>query len=391
MVASKIHEMSFTQFAWSMMPSWVIGLTNPLDVQPNPTQWLASLWDSADKRVTITIQWEDTPSKDALPPDALMYRFDDLSLHASTLALGLDARDHSDLRKVAELLATRNAWLSAIDTHCRQFDFLLPNLVAQEYVLLSCDWLQHPCVQGSVRRYKEAQAEEKAVQASRSPAPREMSSDPRWPSTEVVHGRCDPLSPPKEAQRQEQMNGIGYWIKQFEFDKQGWSSKFDMYAWEAQCDIDVAQRKITGLQAIIEQQQALIRGFERAIKVNKRREAELTGTDKSGRPPKSAERQDVALKFTARWVQSLMDALRVTSCAQLETTILGSSQRNWNRWLSAQAVPTSKSFTALQASKIARGHYEGQPLQAVDTTPPSADMLKLIRLTGVAPKQPALT
>ena len=73
-----------------------------------------------------------------------------------------------------------------------------------------------------------------------------------------------------------------------------------MYAWEAQCDIDVAHRKITGLQAIIEQQQALIRNFERVSKLNKRREAELTGTDKSGRPPKSAELQDLTLKFTAQ-------------------------------------------------------------------------------------------
>ncbi|MEO8121213.1 MAG: hypothetical protein ABI606_18060, partial [Rhodoferax sp.] len=158
---------------------------------------------------------------------------------------------------------------------------------------------------------------------------------------------------------------------------------------EAQCDIDVAQRKITGLQAIIEQQQALIRNFERVIKVNKRREAELTGTDKSGRPPKSAERQEVALRFTAKWVQSLMDALEVTSYAQLEATIEGSSQRNWSRWLSGQAVPTSNSFTALQASKIARGHYESQPLQVVKTIPTATDMLRLIRLTGVAPKQPA--
>lgn len=154
--------------------------------------------------------------------------------------------------------------------------------------------------------------------------------------------------------------------------------------------MDVAHRKITGLQEIIEKHQALIRGFERVIKVNKRREMELSGTDKSGRPPKSAERQEVALKFTARWVQSLMDALQVGSCAQLETMILGSSQRNWSRWLSAQAVPTSKSFAILQASKITHGSYEGQRLQVVETTPSSVDMLKLIRLTGLAPKKSKL-
>ena len=71
-----------------------------------------------------------------------------------------------------------------------------------------------------------------------------------------------------------------------------------------------------------------------------------------------------------------MDALQVTRCVQLEAAIVGSSQRNWSRWLRAQAVPTSKNFTAWQASKIARGHYEGQPLQAVQTLPTVTDMLR---------------
>jgi hypothetical protein len=390
MAAPKIHDMTFTQFALAMVPSLGTGLTNPLDVQPSTTQWLASLWDSADQRVTISIHWLDTPLKDELPPEALSYYFDDLSLHASTLTLGLDAEVRADLRKAAELLATRNAWFSAIESHCRQSAELLVNDVAQDYVRLRADWLQHPWVQGSVRRYKVEQAREKAMLAHITTAAPEMSSNPLWPSTQVIYGRCDPLTPQEEAQRQVKIEGIDYWIKQFESTDRSWSSAFDMYAWDAQCDMDVANRKITGLQEIIEKQQALVRGFERIIKLNKRREAELSGTDKSGRPPKSAERQEVALKFTAWWVQSLMDALQVRSCVQLEATISGSSQRNWNRWLSGQAVPTSKSFAILQASKIAHGRYEGQPLQAVETTPASADMLKLIRLTGVASKQSAL-
>ncbi len=388
MIYPRIHEMSLTQFASAMVPSWVMSCTNPLDVQPNQAQWLTSLWNSADKRLTVTISWLDTPLKDELPPDALRYRFDDLSLHASVLALGLDVGDQTDLRKVAELLATHNAWLSAIQSHCRQSAEVFANNVAQDFVRLSSDWLQHPWVLDSVRRYKEEQAKKKVLLANS--APREMSSDPLWPNSEIVHGRCDPLSPEEEVQRQKELRSIGYWIKKFELDNQCWSSEFDMCAWDAQCDIDVAQRKITGLQLIIEQQNALIRSFQRVIKMNKRREAELTRTDKSGRRPKVNERQEVALQFTSKWVQSLMDAFQVKNCAQLEGTIEGSSQRNWNRWLSGQAVPTSKSFTALQASKIARGHYEGQPLQAVETIPSSDDMLKLIRLTGVAPKASVL-
>lgn len=390
MAALKIHDLTFTQFARAMTPSWGIGLTNPLDVQPSTAQWLVSLWDSADQRTTISIGWQDTPLKAELPPAALRYRFDDLSLQPSTQALGLDAGVDADLRQVAELMATRNAWFSAIDHHCGQSDELLANDVAQDYVRLSCNWLQHPWVQDSVRRYKVEQAREKAVLAHNPTAAPEMSSNPLWPSTKVIYGRCDPLSPQEEAQRQEQMDGIDYWITQFESTDRGWSSEFDIYAWEAQCDMDVANRKITALQEIIDKQQALIRGFERVIKVNKRREAEISGTDKSGRPPKLVERQEVALKFTAQWVRSLLDVLQVSSCAQLEATIFGSSQRNWSRWLSAQAVPTSKSFAILQASRITHGRYEGQPLQAVETTPASADMQKLIRLTGVAPKQSAL-
>jgi len=390
MAVPKIHDLTFAQFALAMVPCWGIYQTNGLDVQPSTAQWLASLWDSADKRVTISINWQDTPLKDELPPAALTYQFNDLSLQASALALGLDAGVHADLRQVAELMATRNAWFSAIAHHCRQSAELLANDVAQDYVQLSCNWLQHPWVKDSVRRYKVEQIREKAVSARRSAAAPEMSSNPLWPNTQVIYGRCDPLTSQEEAQRQAKINGIDYWIKRFESADKCWSSEFDIYAWEAQGDMDVANRKITALQEIIDKQQALIRGFERVIKVNKRRETVLSGIDKSGRPPKLVERQEVALKFTAQWVQSLMDVLQVSSCAQLEAMIFGSSQRNWSRWLSAQAVPTSKSFAILQASKITRGRYEGQPLQAVETTPPSADMLKLIRLTGVAPKQSAL-
>ncbi len=390
MVARKIHELTFRQFALAMVPSWGIGVTSPLDVQPSPVQWLATLWDSADKRVTISIHWKDTPLKAELPPAALMYRFDDLSLQASTRALGLDAGVHGDLRQVAELLATRNAWFSAIEQHCRQSAELLPPEVAQDYVRLNCDWLQHPWVQSSVRRHKLGQAAEEDEQTHRSADAHVMSCDPMWSSPQVIHGHGDSRTPPIEAEHHKTKASIDEWIRQFESVDRSWSSAFEIDAWDAQSDKDVANRKITGLQAIIEQQQVLIRGFERVIKVNKRREAELSGTDKSGRPPKSAQRQEVALQFTKQWVQSLIDALQVRSCAQLEAMVAGSSQRNWNRWLRGQAVPTSNSFAALQASKITRGPYEGQPLQAVETSPAMTDMLTLIRLTGVAPKQSAL-
>jgi len=390
MEALKIHDMTFTQFARAMTPTGGIGLTNPLDVPHSTAQWLASLWASTDQRSTLSIGWENTPLTAELPPAALTYRFDDLSLQPSALTLGLDAADDADLRLVAELMAKRNAWFSAIDHHCGQSDELLSSDVAQDYVRLSCNWLQHPWVRVSVRRYKMEQANAKALLAKNPTAAPEMSSNPLWPSTKVIYGRCDPLTPQEEAQHQAKLDGIDYWITKFEYADKCWSSEFDIYAWEAQCDMDVANRKITGLQEIIDKQQALIREFERVIKVNKRREAEINGTDKSGRPPKLVERQEVTLKFTVRWVQSLMDTLQVSSCAKLEETIFGSSQRNWSRWLSAQAVPTSKSFAILQASKITRGRYEGQPLQAVETTPASADMLKLIRLTGVALKQSAL-
>ena len=389
MSAHKIHELTFTQFAFAMVPSWGMSLTNPLDVQPSPAQWLASLWDSADKRVTISIRWRDTPLKKELPPAALEYRFDDLSLQASTRALGLDAGVHADLRKVGELLATRNAWISAIEQHCRQSADLLVDDVAQDYVRLNCHWLQHPWVRDSVRRHKIEQAAEKYAQTHRSAGAPGMSCDPISSSPQAIHGDGDPRTPTTEAECQKAKPSLAQWIREFESVDQRWSSVFEIYAWDAQSDMDVAHRKITGLQAIIEQQQVLIRGFERVIKVNKRREAELSGADKSGRPPKSAQRQEVALQFTVLWVQSLMDAFQVSSCAQLEAMVAGSSQRNWNRWLRGQAVPTSNSFAALQASKITRGPYEGQPLQAVETSPASSDMLTLIRLAGVAPKPSA--
>lgn len=76
-----------------------------------------------------------------------------------------------------------------------------------------------------------------------------------------------------------------------------------------------------------------------------------------------------------------MEKLGADSCAQLETLIAGSSERNWQRWLIGKAVPTHTSLSALLAAEITQGSYKDKPLHDVTTNPRHNDLLSLISLT----------
>jgi len=387
MASRKIHEMVFADFAQAIIPDWAISLTNPLNSQESPTAWLSSLWDSADRRLTYSIDWRDGALKNELPPESLSYRFSDLELRQTTPALGLDPRSQADNCKAAQLLAIRNAWLGAIQHHCQQADAagqprMLDNDVADDFVRTTCNWQQHPWVQESVRQH--------IIEKSTPPAGTIDLSAPlselARPADQVIHSHFVPLSLLEQARLALEKSDISCWLNKFESDDWAWSSKFEIYARDAQSDIDIAHRKIKGLQEIIDKQRSLIQGFERVVRMNKRRAAELGEPDKPGRPRKSPERQEIALRFTARWVLSLMEGLEVNNSAQLGVMVSNSSERNWRRWLTGQSVPTIKSLLALQAEKITQGRFKGQPFQAIETDPSFDEMLMLIRLTGVAPK-----
>lgn len=389
MTAEKPYEMTFVEFAEAILPSWGASLGSSTLSSDNP-EWLTSVWNSADKRGIYHVFWHNDLLKNELPPDAQKYQFDDFSLYPITARLGLNPEIEKDNIKAAILLAVRNAWISAIQHHYGQSATDIPsctltNAAAAEYVLLTSG-LVHPWIKKQVFQHIEEQNLKKLEQAGQAELPVEISDDPHWPNTRVIHVRASECPHEKawredqQARLEEEMKDIRYWVDLFRHKDGGWASKFEMDAWSAQRDIDIANQKIAALQKVIEKQKGLIQSAERIISKNQRHEAEMRASKKIGRPEKSLERQEVALKFTSQWVQSLMDALKMNNSAQLESAVDGSSQRNWRRWLSGQAVPTRKNLSELLNTEITQGSYKGKLLHDVTTNPKHNDLLALISL-----------
>lgn len=390
MTTKKPYEMTFAEFAEAIGPGWIISMSNPFKPTATYSEWLTSIWDSADNRCTYSVYWRNDALKNELPPEAHKYQFDDLSLHPITSKLGLNPESEADNSKASELLAIRNAWITSIQHHYGQSAtdvprYTLSNDTAAEYVLLTCG-LIHPWIQEKLHRHIAEQSRKKLEEADKANRPVEMCSDPNWPSAQVVYAHSDPLSPHEQAWREEETKDIGYWLEVFRSKDGSWASELEMDIWYAQRDIDVAKRKIAELQKIIEKQREQIQRIELAICEIKRRETKARALNNDdnhrvGRPKKSPERQNAAKKFTSQWVKSLIDALNAKSCAQLETIIYGSSQRNWRRWLKGEIAPTSTNLMALARTKIRHVNYKDTLLEDLPTNPSLADLLSLVNLT----------
>lgn len=394
MATVKPYEMTFVEFAEAIRPGWCISLANPFKPTTTHSEWLTSVWDRAERRCTYSIYWVNDALKNELPPEAQEYQFDDLSLHPITARLGLDPESDEDNSKAAELLAVRNAWITSIQHHYGQSATNVPHYTlteeaSAEYVLLTSG-LIHPWIQESVQRHIAKQNRKKQEQADIANRPVEMSSDPNWPSTQVIHALAGESCPHEMAHRQamleQAMEGIEYWLEEFRSADGMWASEFEMDTWYAQRDIDVTRRKIVELQKVIEKQKMQIQQVELTIRAIKRREAKtraLNNDDnhKPGRPSTLPERRQAALRFTSQWVISLKSVLNVKNCAQLERMIDGSYQRNWRRWLNGKKVPNVTDLTALAHTRVRHENYNGKLLEDLPTNPCLADLLSLINLT----------
>lgn len=391
MTAIKIHEMTFTRFGQTFSSSCGISLADPMNTPSDKLAWLGTVWNRRDRRLKFTVSWHESNLKRMLPTEAQQYQFDDSELRAPAMALGLDPTEDTDMMKTAELLATCNAWICAVTVHCRNCvtegvpDRLSPD-VLDDFVRISCHWMRHPWVQERVQHQRKQSQLSKMTQANDVDEGSETSDDPRWPDTKVIYGRSPDLTQQEAADAESRKNSIGYWIEKFAFESKKYSSKFEMIAWDAKDDMDVANRKIEGLFKLVEAQRALIQGLQRIWLKNKRLDAKVNGRSLAGRPKQLMQVQDVAYKFTAQWVQSLMVALDAPSGAALETMVRKSSQRNWRRWLLGQSAPTQRTLEQLQDAQITHGPLQGQRIAEIDTTPTSSELLSLIRLTGKTTK-----
>lgn len=388
MTARKIHEMAFALFAQAIVPSCGWHLADPMRTPSDRLAWLASVWNRAEKKKLLSISWRNGVLNQMLPPEARQYRFEDSQLHGPALALGLDPTDGADLSKVAELLATCNAWRSAVTLHCRDRaaeglpEQLAPQ-VLNDFVRLSCHWMRHPWVQESVSQHQKSRQLSKLTQARGVDEDSKKSINPRWPDATVIYARAPDLTPQQVAVEQAKKNSIDYWIKNFDFDNSKYSSQFEMIAWDAKDDIDVAHLKIQGLLELVEVQRALIPGLQRTQLKNQRLDAKVNGRSQAGRPKQSLQRQEVARQFTVQWVQSLMAVLNAPNGVALEAMVSKSSQRNWRRWLAGESVPSARIFAQLEGAKITFGPLQGQRLSDIDTTPGCGDLLRLLRLSGM--------
>lgn len=380
--------MTFAAFAEAITPIYAICAANPLTTPRDKAAWLATVWDSTITRLIYCVDWGNGPLKRALPPAAQQYCFDEADLRASTEALGLEPQSSDDTCQVAELLATRNAWVSAIQQHCQTSAIAgrpvaLAKEVLDDYVRLTSDWTGHPVIQQKVRRYVSRQLLARMEACLSQDEDAEISDPSPSRDVQVIHARPESWSPQQAAKLQAEQATIGYWLEKFDYDNRCWSSVFEVNLWVAENDIELAGRKVKGLQALIDAQRSLIRHLEGVIRTNKRRAAQEKDRATPGRPKQSPERQAIAHQFTAQWVQSLMALLEVKSCARLGEMIANSSQRNWRRWLNGEAIPTRNSLAALGATKIVKGPYKGTTLNDMGTTPTYDEMVRLIRLAGL--------
>jgi hypothetical protein len=386
MSAKSIRELQFAQFGEIISPMPCISVAKGMRTPRDKAAWYAERWDSKVRRGVYSFDRLEAVVARDFPLAGHRFEFEDIEISGATAALGLDPASSADNSKVAGLLATRNVWLAALEHHCRQrTDGEPENLsaeVANDFVLLSCKWTAHPWVLDVVQKYRE----EKAREAEARPAaPIEYSSHPGWPSAQVISVRPPVLTPDEQTVMWEEQAAIGYWIRRFESENRNWSSEFAVAAWDAESDINVANRKIQELQGLMEAQQEHIHYLTGILRESKRRDAQLDSRyGKAGRPKMSPERQGIAQKFTVAWVASLKNLLAVKSYARMEEMVSGTSQRNWRRWGSGEAVPTLTTLADIQTAKVARGRYKGQSLKDLATTPAYDELVKLVRVMGMA-------
>lgn len=385
MSTKKPYEMIFAEFAETIGPGWGVYTPSPLKRPSVYSEWLITVWDSSESHSNYMVFWRNDALKNELPPESKEYRFDDVSICPITERLGLDSASQQDNCKAAQILAMRNAWVSAIQNYyeqTEQYSASLLNDIAVEYIQLSSGF-KHPWIQNEIEGYLAEKKELELEKYSDDFPKKEISTDPNWSNIRVINARgpCPHELAMYEEHHRETEKDIHHWIDLFKSNDGNWTSEFAMYAEEAQSDIYVANRKISELQEIIEKQKALIQRAERIIRRNKRHETEMRASKKIGRPEKSLERQNVAIRFTSQWVQSMMDALDVISCSGLESAIIGSSQRNWRRWLNGERVPTGRTLVELAKTKIKSENFKGSKLEDLPTSPRLVDLLALVRLT----------
>jgi len=101
-----------------------------------------------------------------------------------------------------------------------------------------------------------------------------------------------------------------------------------------------------------------------------------------GRPKETEEqkeRSDIAKKFVAQWVNSLMDALSISSCGEL-AKVVGGQKMTWWRWKNEETLSPLKHLQPLLNTLIISGEYKGTIVCDIKTAPSLNDLVELVAL-----------
>lgn len=125
-------EMTFAQFAEAMQPSGAVNRFPAIGTGPDVYSYSVYM---------------NGPLTAAIPKHAMEHTYKDVMLHALTEKLNLNSASARDNLKVAELVALRGTWMSAVLE--RSSDKPLSADVVKDYELLS-DGLTHPWIVGEL-------------------------------------------------------------------------------------------------------------------------------------------------------------------------------------------------------------------------------------------------
>lgn len=135
------YEMSFEEFATNVKPSGAI----------NRLPQIGSGHD-----VLVYSVYMNGPGASMLPQDVMEQTYRDVMLHALTEKLGLNPNSFRDNLKVAELVATRSAWMaSVLDlsllARSDNTEWALSEDVVRDYEVIT-DGMNHPWIQDQIKQ-----------------------------------------------------------------------------------------------------------------------------------------------------------------------------------------------------------------------------------------------
>lgn len=296
-----------------------------------------------------------------VPEKARLQRFDEQYLLPIANKLKIEAT------KTAILITLRDAWIAYfLDSEISKISvdgirLLLTNEIATDYVVLTSDkWSEHPWMQEQINQ---PQVEEYSASSV-------LSDDPQYIKD-------------YQALREQQLNDIHFCIKEFRSQKGRYTSILDVDADSAEHDIKNAKKRIGELHAEhrtgVEQQEKIIRAAMIPIRKFKNYEKALKNgvSDLPKNSEEQQQRRDIATKFVAKWVGSLMAVLSISSCGELAKS-LGGQKMTWWRWQNEKQLPPSSYLESLLDDEIKYGDNKGTKLRDIHTTPLLIDLIGLV-------------